>query len=68
MPIPVALDIPIVEHAEVEIDGVADEAFWAEARVVDSFITFRPQPGNVPNEPTSVRAVASKDALKIGPW
>ena len=65
MPIPVAIDIPIVEQVAVEIDGLANEAAWTQAQVVDKFITFRPQPGNTPGQTTSVKVMASKEALLL---
>ena len=65
MPIPVDLDIPIVENLSIEIDGIADEEAWENAILIDDFTTFRPNPGLTPSQTTMARIVSTKDALYL---
>ena len=65
MPILLPMDIPTVEKAEIEINGIADEQVWKEALVLGDFITFRPKPGQTPKASTTVRVLSSKEALYV---
>jgi hypothetical protein len=44
MPVPVDVQIPYVESAEIVIDGQASESLWAEAPVFDDFHAYHPRP------------------------
>ena len=57
------LDVPRVESAAIEVDGVADEAAWAQALVLPPFIAFSPTPDAEPTGQTTVRIMADDRAL-----
>ncbi|MDP1570921.1 MAG: DUF5916 domain-containing protein [Vicinamibacterales bacterium] len=48
------------------IDGVLDEAVWAEANVVDTFVQQEPQEGEPASDRTEVRVLYDRGRLYIG--
>ena len=64
MPIP-APAIPHVQEARILIDGVADDAAWGQAALIDGFLTFNPVPGQAPVGETRVRLLSDDAALYL---
>ena len=52
--------------APIRIDGVLDEAVWAEAPVIDRFIQVDPEEGRPASERTEARIAYDTEALYIG--
>src|SRR5688572_4674244 len=50
---------------EADIDGVANEAIWAQAALIEDCHQYNPQGFVEPSEPTSVRIYYTEDALFI---
>ncbi len=48
------------------IDGILDDAIWAQANWVDDFLQKEPVEGRVPNERTEVAIVYDADAIYVG--
>ncbi|MCK6522232.1 carbohydrate binding family 9 domain-containing protein [Myxococcota bacterium] len=48
------------------IDGVLDEAIWAEAQEITSFTRYVPAPGGAPAERISVRVAQDEETLYVG--
>ena len=53
-------------NGSVRIDGVLDEAEWAQAAASDAFTQTEPAEGSSPTLPTIVRVLAGPKALVIG--
>ena len=65
MPILPPVDLPKVDHAQIAIDGVADEAAWADAVELTDFVAYRPKPGVPASENTIVRFISTDSALYL---
>ena len=65
MPIPIAMDIPNIDKATIEINGVADESVWSQARTIEGFTTVRPEPDLPADRETTVRVFLSEEALYL---
>ena len=65
MPIPIAMDIPNIDKATIEINGVADESVWSQARTIEGFTTVRPEPDLPAARETTVRVFHSEEALYL---
>ena len=64
MPVPIdVLHIPMVEDAAIVVDGVADEAAWANAMVVPDLLAFQPVPDRAPTGETRAKIVADRHGL-----
>lgn len=61
--------IPVAHAARTDaapvIDGVLDDACWAQATPIESFIQVEPLPGVAPTERTTVRVLWDERALYI---
>ncbi|MGI9546220.1 MAG: DUF5916 domain-containing protein [Flavobacteriaceae bacterium] len=53
-------------RSEIRVDGLLDEADWADAPVLDNFLTTVPVEKGKPSFPTLVRVLASEKMLAIG--
>ncbi len=51
---------------EVRVDGVLDDAVWAEARVLDGFTQYLPRDGTPAAQPTEVLVWYAPTALYVG--
>jgi len=65
MPLLPPVDLPSVDHAQIVIDGKADEAIWAQASDVSGFTAYRPKPGEPSQELTRVRFISTKTSLYL---
>ena len=54
------------DAAEIELDGVLDEAVWRQAAAVADFTQQEPVEGGRPSEETELRIVFDEDDLYIG--
>jgi len=61
-----SVEIPRVEDAAVEIDGVLDEAVWARAAVLTNFSQHEPVDGRPAAERTEVLVWYAPDAIYFG--
>ena len=52
--------------ASIRLDGVLDEAAWAEATPTTNLIQRDPDEGAQPTEPTEIRVLLGSDALYVG--
>jgi hypothetical protein len=59
-----AVNVPVVDG--VRVDGILDEAAWAEASPVSTFSRFVPAQGGAPDEQIEVRVVQDDAALYVG--
>jgi hypothetical protein len=59
------LNLPHLESAAIVIDGLANESEWAEALVVDEFISYRPVPDSTPTTQAIVRLLSDDRALYV---
>jgi hypothetical protein len=50
----------------LKVDGVLDEAVWADAEIAKGFLTWQPTPGLQPNQDTEVKILYNDEALYIG--
>ena len=50
----------------IKLDGLLDDAAWAEAPVAGQFIEFRPHPGRRESQPTEVRVLYDDAAIYVG--
>ena len=57
------IDVPRIEDAAIDVDGVADEPAWAKSLELPPFIMFRPTPGGVPTGSTTVHMIADDRGL-----
>lgn len=65
MPLLPPVDLPVVDHAEIVIDGKADEALWSQASDVSGFTAYRPKPGVPSTEATRVRFISTESSLYL---
>jgi len=56
--------VPVLTE-EPRIDGVIDEAVWADAAVATDFVQFQPDEGAPPSERSEVRVLYGIDALFV---
>ncbi|GAB5519680.1 MAG: hypothetical protein RhofKO_19310 [Rhodothermales bacterium] len=49
----------------IRIDGVIDEAAWADATPLSNFVQFRPTPNAAPSEQTEARVLVGPTALYV---
>ncbi|MEQ1504125.1 MAG: carbohydrate binding family 9 domain-containing protein [Myxococcota bacterium] len=56
-------EIPLLDHAGIEVDGRADESAWQRAVVVDGFATFEPAYDLPPTGTTVARVIADERGL-----
>jgi hypothetical protein len=57
------LQVPHVADAGITIDGDASEPAWAQALVIDQFVTFSPQFDKVPAGATTCRVIADDHGI-----
>ncbi len=62
---PLAVVTKSPEPLEIRIDGVLDEAGWADATVIDDFRQVDPIENGIPTEPTTARVMYDANALYI---
>ncbi len=55
-----------VAAGAIRLDGVLDEAAWADATPVGDFVQFRPTPGDAASEATTARVLIGPSALYVG--
>ena len=65
MPVPIDLDIPHVERAQIAVDARDDEAAWAGALELTGFVTHYPTYGDEPAGQTRVRVLSDPQALYV---
>ncbi|MEM6288092.1 MAG: DUF5916 domain-containing protein [Bacteroidota bacterium] len=63
---PPALGAHAIEAGAIRLDGVLDEAAWAQAEVATGFVQNRPNPGEPASEPTEARVLYDGRALYVG--
>ncbi len=56
----------VQQTLDVQIDGVLNEATWADAESIDNLITIEPVEGGVPAGKTIVKVLTSKTEIVIG--
>ena len=65
-----AMPKPTLEAIRAEeslkVDGILDEAAWAEAPVASDFVTLRPNPGKPSRQRTEVKVVYTNTGIYIG--
>ncbi len=53
---------------DIKIDGVLDEAAWADAAIATDFITLDPTPNLSPEQKTKVRVLYDNSAIYVGAY
>lgn len=57
---------PYKVDSDIQIDGMLNEAPWAEAEVVGNFLQFAPNEGSVSTQSTEVRVLYGSSSLYVG--
>lgn len=65
MPVPLDVDLPHREAAQIVIDGVADEAEWADALLVEDWVTYFPSPGLDPEVHATARMLSDESGFYL---
>ncbi len=65
MPLALDVDLPFVQDAQIVIDAQADEAAWAQALVVDDWVTYYPVSGQEPAAHAEGRLLVDDQAIYL---
>jgi hypothetical protein len=57
---------PAARDAEIRIDGILDEAAWADAPLLTGFTQYEPVEGIAATQGTEVRVLVTDDAILFG--
>lgn len=62
---PLILEATRADGADMDIDGIADEAAWRDASIATDFVQFQPNEGDASTERTEARVIYGEDALYV---
>ena len=65
MPVALDVDLPFVQDAQIVIDAQASEPVWAQALVIDDWLTYYPAPGDQPAVHAEARILVDSEALYL---